>query len=253
MNLGNIDTSIQNKIATVTFSHPASNALPIALLEELANEFISLSSNTNVSVIVLKSEGDRAFCAGASLDEIIAVSIEEEGTAFFMGFANLLNAMRICTKLVIGSVQGEVVGGGVGLVAACDYCFATEKAAIKLSELSIGIGPFVIQPAVERKIGKAAFCELSLDATHWQNAYWAKEKGLFTVVYQSREDMNRAVLEFSEKLASFYPEALLEMKKMFWEGTASWDQLLPQRAEISGKLVLSNYTKLALSKFRKQN
>ncbi len=251
MNLGTLHTDIQNKIATVTFYHPSGNSFPGYLLDELATELINLSTNNLVHVIVLKSEGNRAFCAGASFDELLAVSNAEEGALFFMGFAKVLNAMRHCSKIIIGAVQGKTVGGGVGLAAACDYCFAVEVASIKLSELSIGIGPFVIAPAVERKIGKAAFCELSLDALSWQTAFWAKEKGLFSKVYQTREEMNIGVAKFSEKLASYNPDALSEMKKVFWSGTDSWDELLEERAKISGKLVLSDFTKEALSKFKK--
>jgi len=251
MNSGTLKTVIQNKVATVSFFHPAGNSLPGDLLEQLSNEFKLLSKNDAVHVVVLKSEGDRAFCGGASFDELLAITTKEDGARFFMGFANVLNAMRASDKIVIGSIQGKTVGGGVGLAAACDYCFATEKASIKLSELTIGIGPFVIEPAVERKIGKAAFCELSLDATHWQTAYWGKEKGLFAKVYESSKEMEEAVVQLSEKLAFYNQEALFEMKKIFWKGTEPWGELLEERAKISGKLVLSDFTKKALSKFKK--
>ena len=251
MSNGSLYTHIQNNIATVEFYHPASNSFPSELLERLATAFNELSLNNEVHVIILKSEKDKAFCAGASFDELVAITNFEEGKQFFLGFANVLNAMRKCSKLIIGRIQGKAVGGGVGLAAACDYCFATEQAAIKLSEFTIGIGPFVIAPAVERKIGVAALSELTLDATSWQNAYWAKEKGLFAKVFETLSELDSEVDNLASKLASYNSEALNEMKKIIWQGTENWDTLLDDRAAISGKLVLSDFTKKALQKFKK--
>ncbi|WP_437823528.1 enoyl-CoA hydratase/isomerase family protein [Tenacibaculum mesophilum] len=248
---GSLYTHIENKIATVEFGHPASNSFPSVLLERLANEFDKLSINNEVSVIVLKSEGERAFCAGASFDELVAIDNLEDGKAFFSGFANVINAMRRCSKLIVGRVQGKTVGGGVGLAAACDYVLATEHASIKLSEFTIGIGPFVIAPAVERKISVSGLAELTLDATSWKNAYWAKEKGLYARVFETQRELDKEVEILSEKLASYNPEALVEMKKALWIGTEHWEELLIERAETSGKLVLSEFTKKALEKFKK--
>ncbi|MER3375705.1 MAG: enoyl-CoA hydratase/isomerase family protein [Allomuricauda sp.] len=248
---GSLYTKIENKVATIEFGHPASNSFVSELLERLANEFAKLSDNASVSLIVLKSEGDRAFCAGASFDELVAISNLEEGKAFFSGFAHVINAMRKYPKPIIGRVQGKTVGGCVGLAAACDYVYATVDAAIKLSEISIGIGPFVIAPAVERKIGKAALAELALAPTEWKNAYWAQEKGLFAKVYDSISEMDKELEFHVQRLASYNPNALSEMKRVLWEGTDHWDELLAQRAEISGKLALSPETKAALEKFKK--
>ena len=248
---GSLYTHIENKIAVVEFGHPASNSFPSELLARLANEFDKLSSNDEVSVIVLKSEGDRAFCAGASFDELVAIDNLEDGKQFFSGFANVLNAMRRCSKLIVGRVQGKTVGGGVGLAAACDYVLATEHASIKLSEFTIGIGPFVIAPAVERKISVSGLAELTLDASNWKNAYWAKEKGLYARVFDSITDLDKELTLFTEKLASYNPEALSEMKRALWKGTEYWQELLIERAETSGKLVLSDFTKKALAKFKK--
>lgn len=248
---GSLYTSINNKVATVEFGHPASNSFVAELLERLTNEIDKLSDNEKVSAIVLKSEGDRAFCAGASFNELMEVSNLEEGKQFFSGFANVINAMRKCSKLIVGRVQGRAVGGGVGLISACDYVFATEEASVKLSELSIGIGPFVIAPAVERKIGKNGLAELTLAATEWKNAFWAKEKGLYAKVFNNISDMDKEIDFFVQKLASYNPEALTAMKKILWEGTENWDSLLSQRAVITGKLVLSEFTRNALSKYKK--
>jgi methylglutaconyl-CoA hydratase len=248
---GSLYTSITNKIATIEFGHPASNSFPSVLLDRLTKELQLVSKNDDVSVIILKSEGERAFCAGASFDELVAIDNLEDGKKFFSGFANVINAMRTCSKLIIGAVQGKTVGGGVGLAAACDYVLATEAASIKLSELTIGIGPFVIAPAVERKIGVAGFSELSIAATDWKNAYWAKEKGLFATVFETQDELKKETQKLAEKLASYNPVALVEMKKTVWKGTENWNTLLIERAEISGKLVLSEFTKSALSKFKK--
>ena len=251
MSNGSLYTHIQNNIATVTFFHPASNSFPSELLARLADAFNELSTNNDVHVIVLKSEKEKAFCAGASFDELVAISTLTEGKKFFLGFANVINAMRNCTKIIVGRIQGKAVGGGVGLAAACDYCFATEEASIKLSELTIGIGPFVIEPAVTRKMGLAAFSELTLDATSWQTAYWAKEKGLYAKVFTTLDEMDKEVEILALKLSKYNIEALNELKKVLWKGTENWGDLLDQRAEISGELVLSESTKKALQKFKK--
>ena len=247
---GSLYSKIEKRIAVVEFGHPASNSFVAVLLERLTAEIKALSANDEVSIIVLKSEGDRAFCAGASFDELIAISSPQEGKIFFSGFAHLINAMRTCTKPIIGRVQGKAVGGGVGLISACDYVFATEAAAIRLSELSVGIAPLVIAPALERKMGKAAVAELAYNPTAWKNAYWAKEKGLFSQVYDTDKVMDKEIYFFTEKLASYNPQALDKIKKVSWEGTDHWEDLLIERAQMSGLLALSPSTKQALEKFK---
>ncbi|ADV48621.1 Enoyl-CoA hydratase/isomerase [Cellulophaga algicola DSM 14237] len=248
---GSLFTKIENKVATLEFGHPASNSFVSELLDRLAKEFTKLSGDENVNVIILKSEGDRAFCAGASFDELVAVSSLEEGTIFFNGFANVINAMRTCSKVIVGRVQGKTVGGGVGLAAACDMVYATESASIRLSELTIGIAPFVIAPAVERKIGTAALSELSLNPTEWKTAYWAKEKGLFAKVYESISELDKELDFYTNSLSQYNPQALEDWKKVLWKNTDHWDVLLPERAAITGKLALSEFTKNTLEKFKK--
>ncbi len=248
---GSLYTSINEKIATIEFGHPASNSFVLELLDRLASELYKISENEAVNIIVLKSEGDGVFCAGASFDQLIDVSNLEEGTVFFNGFAKVINAMRTCKKIIIGRVQGKAVGGGVGLISACDYVFATESASIRLSELTIGIAPFVIAPAVVRKIGTAGLAELSLNPKEWKTAYWAQEKGLFAKVFNTLNDLDKELDYFSTNLANYNPQALEEWKKILWENTAHWETLLPERAIITGKLALSDFTKNALVKFRK--
>lgn len=249
MDKGTILTSTRKNIARITFFHPASNSFPSDLLNRLIENINILGNDPNVSIIILQSEGENTFCAGASFTELLAISNLEEGKVFFAGFANLINAMRKCPKLIIGRVHGKAVGGGVGIIAATDYCFATEKADIKLSELTIGIGPFVIEPAIKRKTGLAAFSKLAIDATDWHTAYWAKDKGLFSRVFESTSSMDEYISILSEKLASYNPEALMSLKKILWKDTEHWDKLLLERAEISGKLILSDFSKEALKKF----
>ena len=247
---GSLGTSFQNTIATVQFGHPASNSFPRQLLDRLTSEINSLSRNENVSLIILKSEGAKTFCSGASFDELLKVENEEQGIEFFSGFAHLLNAMRNCNKIIIGRVQGKAVGGGVGIISACDYVFATPQSDIKLSELAIGIGPFVIEPAVSRKIGKTAMTEMTLGAHEWKSADWAFEKGLFSVLCET-ENLDAEVKSFAVKLSSYNPDALYEMKKIIWEGTETWESLLFERAAITGKLVLSDFSRNALLQFKK--
>lgn len=248
---GSILISIDASIATIEFGHPASNSFPAQLLQELTKTIESLGQNPEVAVLVLKSQGTAAFCAGASFDELLAVANEAEGKAFFSGFAHLINAMRKCPKLIIGRIQGKAIGGGVGIVAACDYVLASQEASIKLSELAIGIGPFVIEPAVSRKIGKTALAELSLAAQEWKSADWAKEKGLYANTFESIEKLDEAVAELAFQITTYNSEALAELKKVLWEGTEHWDTLLIERAAITGKLVLSEATKTALAAFKK--
>ena len=247
---GHVSLHTENGIATVEFFHPLSNSLPGKLLNKLADTISSFNDNPDVKVIVLRSGGDRAFCAGASFDELVAIEDLETGKEFFSGFAKVINACRKSHKLIIGRVQGKTVGGGVGVASATDYCFATKFASVKLSELAIGIGPFVVGPAVARKIGNAAMSQLAINATQWKTADWAREKGLFAEVFDDVDAMDEAVDQLAQKLAKSNPEAMLLLKRVFWDGTDNWDALLAERAAMSGKLVLSDFTKDAIAKFK---
>ncbi|MBL0097302.1 MAG: enoyl-CoA hydratase/isomerase family protein [Bacteroidetes bacterium] len=245
-----ISTEISKGIATITFFHPQSNSLPGVLLRELAAEIRAAGENDDARVIVLKSEGEKAFCAGASFDELMSIHDDVTGKIFFSGFAEVINAMRKAPKFIIAAVQGKAVGGGVGLASAADYTLAHESASVKLSELAVGIGPFVVGPAVERKIGTAAFMHLSINAASWKDASWAREKGLYNEVFSTHEELNKAVTTLADTLATSHPEAMKMLKKIFWEGTENWDQLLLERAGMSGALVLSEFTRNAISKFK---
>ncbi|WP_235296403.1 enoyl-CoA hydratase/isomerase family protein [Portibacter marinus] len=242
----------ENGIGTIEFFHPAHNSLPGYLLASLEEEIQKLSQDDGCEVIILKSGGDRTFCAGASFDELLGITDASEGKMFFSGFANVINAMRKCQKLFIGRVQGKAVGGGVGIASAVDYCFATKFASVKLSELGIGIGPFVIGPAVQRKIGLSAFTELTLTFTRFFDYEWCSEKGLYHQVFNDAREMDVAILKFAKELARTNPEARKACKRIFWEGTDHWDQLLEYRAAESGRLVLSDFTKKTLAQIKSQ-
>ena len=247
---GTVTLSVSdNGVAAISFYHPAQNSLPAALLDKLAEKIKQAGENNNVRVIILKSGGDRTFCAGASFDELLQIKDEHAGADFFSGFARVINACRKSPKIIIARVQGKAVGGGVGLAATADYCLATEAASVKLSELAIGIGPFVISPAVIRKIGLPAFSQLTIRAGDFQTAQWAKEKGLYNEVYHDAATMDTALAELTVKLASYHPEALHGLKEILWEGTEDWDELLSGRAVISGRLVLSEFTQSTLNEF----
>jgi len=247
---GYVKSDVRNGIETLEFYHPQSNSLPSKVLEELAKEIHSSAHDDEVLVIILKSAGDKAFCAGASFEELSSIRNAEQGLNFFSGFAHVINEMRKCPKMIIGRVQGRCVGGGVGLVAATDYCIAVEKAEVKLSELAIGIGPFVVGPAVERKIGVSAFSQLAIDASLWRSSDWAKRKGLFAEVHDSVETMDESIHRLATTLAHSHPAAMAEIKKMLWRGTEHWDQLLYERAAISGRLVLSEFSRNAIAKIK---
>lgn len=244
-----VNIKIENRIASIEFFHPAHNSLPGDLLAKLAKTITEAGNNDEVKVIILKSGGDRTFCAGASFNELININDAETGKIFFSGFANVINAMRKCPKFIIGRIQGKTVGGGVGVASATDYCMATKFAAIKLSELNVGIGPFVVGPAVERKLGLSGMSQIAIDANSFYEAEWARQKGLYNQVYNSVEELDDAVQKFAENLCNYNPEAMKEMKKVFWSGTEDWDELLAERAVISGRLVLSDFTKEKLKSF----
>ena len=241
---------IQDGISTIEFFHPAHNSLPGDLLAKLADAITQAGENDAVKVIILKSGGDRTFCAGASFKELVSINEQETGRIFFSGFANVINAMRKCPKFIIGRIQGKTVGGGVGLASATDYCMASKFASIKLSELNVGIGPFVVGPAVERKLGLTGMSQIAIDANSFYDAQWAQQKGLYASVHESTQALDTAVQLFTENLCTYNPEAMAEMKKVMWAGTEHWDTLLAQRAVISGRLVLSDFTKQTLKTFK---
>ena len=245
-----VKLDVKNSIGTIEFYHPQSNALPGNILNELANTIQNAGEDNDIKVIILKSGGDRAFCAGASFDELIAIKNEKSGKDFFSGFANVINAARKCPKFILGRIQGKAVGGGVGMASATDYCFATKYASVKLSELAIGIGPFVVGPAVERKIGNSAFSSMTINATKWFDAQWAREKGLYSDVFDSTKEMDKEILTLASTLSNSNPQAMKELKEIMWKGTEKWDELLMKRAENSGKLVLSDFTRNAIQKFK---
>ena len=245
-----VNYQVDESIATIEFFHPDQNSLPGSILAQLAETITQVGNLNEVKVIILKSGGDRTFCAGASFKELININDAETGRVFFSGFANVINAMRKCPKFIIGRIQGKTVGGGVGLAASTDYCMATKFAAVKLSELNVGIGPFVVSPAIERKMGVSAMSQIAIDANTFYDAHWAMQKGLYAQVFESIEAMDEAVMSFAKHLCTYNPEAMLEMKKVFWRGTDDWDQLLAERAAISGRLVLSDFTKETLKKFK---
>ena len=247
---GSVNLEIQNSIGTIEFYHPQSNSLPSDVLEKLALKITECGNDNNIKIIILRSKGTRAFCAGASFEELAKINNKIDGKKFFMGFANVINAARKCPKLIIGRVQGKAVGGGVGMACAVDYCFATKFASIKLSELAVGIGPFVVGPAVERKSGLSAYSTLSINATKWFDANWAKDKGIYAEVFDSNELMDEAIEKLSKNLLNSNTEAIKKLKEVFWEKNNHWDNLLEERAEYSGNLVLSDFTKNAIKKFK---
>ena len=245
-----VKQTIENRVGYIEFFHPAHNSLPGDILAKLANTISDAGQNDDIKVIVLKSGGDRTFCAGASFNELININDAATGKVFFSGFANVINAMRKCPKFIIGRIQGKTVGGGLGLAASTDYCMGTKFASIKLSELNIGIGPFVVGPAIERKMGLSAMSQIAIDANSFYSAEWAKNKGLYTHVFESLGELDKAVKATAEHLCTYNTEAMLEMKKVFWKGTDDWDELLSERAQTSGRLVLSDFTKEKLKGFK---
>jgi len=252
VNQGSVELSVTNGIGTIEFFHPLSNSLPGKILAKLASTITEAGNREDISVIILKSAGERAFCAGASFDELISIDNLETGKVFFSGFANVINAARKCPKFIIGRVQGKAVGGGVGMASAVDFCYATKFSSVKLSELAIGIGPFVVGPAVERKVGTSAMSMMAINASEFYSAEWAKQQGLYAEIFDSVEDLDKGIDELAVKLSKSNPEAMQLLKKVFWEGTEHWDTLLAERAALSGTLVLSDFTRNAINAFKKK-
>ena len=246
-----VKLEVEKGIGSIEFFHPQSNSLPRSILKQLAETITEAGANDEILVVILRSGGDGAFCAGASFDELLAIEDKTQGTQFFSGFSNVINAARKCPKFIICRVQGKAVGGGVGMASATDYCFATRDASVKLSELAIGIGPFVVGPPIERKIGSAAFSQLTINATEWHSAEWGRGKGLFADVYESAEEMDIAIRVLAEKLARSNPDSMKELKQIMWEGTEHWDALLLERAAMSGARVLSDFTRKTLIRLKK--
>lgn len=249
MDNGNVNVSLINGIATINFHHPKSNSLPAKMVKEITEAVIQFSNNKEAKVIVLRSDGDKTFCAGASFDELMLIKDFKKSKEFFMEYARLINSMRKCPKFIIARIHGKAVGGGVGIAAAADYTLASNEASVRLSELMLGLGPFVIGPAVERKIGKTAFITMTIDG-EWHDAFWAKQNGLFTKVFANSHELDEAIASLARKISNCNPEAIEQMKKVFWKGTEDWDELLEERAEISGRLLLSEFTKNYIRQFK---
>ncbi|MDX9750092.1 MAG: enoyl-CoA hydratase/isomerase family protein [Flavobacteriales bacterium] len=251
-NDGRVTTTVEGGIATVGFFHPKSNSLPGHVLRDLARAIAQAGNDPAVRVIVLRSEGGKVFCAGASFDELAAIGTAEQGLAFFSGFAHVINAVRKAPVFVIGRIHGHCVGGGVGLAAAVDIAYAHEQASARLSELAIGIGPFVVGPAVERKTGTGIFGLMSATPAQRRDARWCLAHGLFAALYPDTAALDAAVDDLARELAGHSPEAMAELKRVTWRGTDDWDTLLAERAAISGRLVLSDFTRTAIARFKEQ-
>lgn len=246
---GGVEAGVAGGIATIEFSHPKGNSLPGAILRRLADQVGAMGERADVRVIALRSAREGPFCAGASFEELTAIRDEVAGKEFFLGFARVILAMIRSSKPIVTRVQGKVVGGGIGVVAASDYVIATEHAQLRLSELALGIGPFVVGPAIQRKVGRGAFSAMALDAD-WRSAKWALETGLYSQIHDSISGLNSAFDGFVEQLAKANPEATARIKATLWEGTDDWDRLLDERAEMSGRLVLSDFTRRAIEAFK---
>lgn len=249
---GYVTYSCNQQIGVIEFYHPKGNSLPAHLLSQLADAVRTASNDPECRVIILRSSGEKTFCGGASFDELLEIHDEESGKIFFMGFANVINAMRLASKVIICRIQGKTIGGGVGLAAASDFSVAVKTASVRLSELSLGIGPFVVGPAIERKMGNSAFTTLALDANSWYDAQWAHQRGLFNQLAEDTSDLDHRIQALAADLSKANPESIKHLKEIFWQGTEEWSSTLEKRASISGKLILSDYTRNYIAQFRKK-
>ncbi|MBK8612428.1 MAG: enoyl-CoA hydratase/isomerase family protein [Flavobacteriales bacterium] len=250
MNDGYVKSEVIDGIATVTFHHPKSNSLPGHVLRSMAQAIEDAGRNSDVRVIILRSDGEKAFCAGASFDELASIDSKEQGLTFFSGFALVINAIRKAPVLVIGRIHSHTVGGGVGLACAVDIAYAHESASARLSELAIGIGPFVVGPAVERKVGTGLFGLLSATPATRRSSAWCEQHGLYAEVFPTIEALDERINAHAKELVAYSPEAMADLKKVMWTGTEDWDTLLTERATVSGRLVLSDFTRSAIAAFK---
>lgn len=249
---GFVRATAANGIGVLSFYHPKGNSLPAAMLRELAEGVDRLGFDKSVQVIILRSEGTGPFCAGASFDEFTSIRDAEAGRQFFMGFANLILAMRRCPKFILARVHGKVAGGGVGIVAAADYSLAMVSASVRLSELAVGIGPFIVGPVIERRVGSGSFSAMAIDA-EWRDGHWAERHGLYSRLCDVQTELDAHLDALAHTLAKSNPEAMAELKTTFWAGTDHWEELLRERAKMSGRLVLSDHTKRAIEEFRRRD
>lgn len=248
---GDVTVTVSDGIGTIHFGHPKGNSLPGALLRRLAEAITWVGRDPAARVIVLRSDGAGPFCAGASFDELIEIQDERAGEEFFSGFARVILAMIRAPKFVLVRVHGKTAGGGVGIAAAGDYTFAVRGASAKLSELAVGIGPFVVGPVIERRIGRGPYAAMSVD-TDWRDAAWGERHALYARVCDDVATMDASINALAGTLAGSNPDAMALMKQVFWAGTEEWDTLLADRARMSGRLVLSEFTRKAIGKFRGQ-
>ena len=246
---GEVHVEITEGIGTVRFGHPKGNSLPGALLERLADAISGVGRDDAARVIVVKSIGSGPFCAGASFDELVRIADVEEGERFFSGFSRVILAMIRAPKLVLVRVHGRTAGGGVGIAAAGDYTLAVREASCKLSELAVGIGPFVVGPVIEHRIGRGPFAAMAIDAD-WRDAEWCERHGLYARVFEDVGALDAGVDALARTLASSNPAAMSALKRVFWDGTSSWEEMLRVRARMSGELVLSDHTRAAIAKFK---
>jgi len=92
--------------------------------------------------------------------------------------------------------------------------------------------------------------QLSIDASAWRSSEWACSRGLYAEVLDDIAALDAAVDALAGRLASSNPEAMSALKQVFWSGTEAWDTLLAERAAISGRLVLSDFTRDAIQRFK---
>lgn len=246
---GTVQASVADGVGTVEFSHPKGNSLPAKLLDDLAGAITKLGNDAAARVIVLRSAGTGAFCAGASFDEFVTLADAEAGKRFFSGFSRVVLAMVRAPKFVLTRVHGRAAGGALGVIAASDYSIALRTASVKLSELQVGIGPFVVGVVIERKLGLAPFQSLAVHAD-WHDADWCERHGLYSALVDDEAALDVAVEAHAKRLASSNPDAMAEMKRIFWHDIGDWEERMNERAAMSGRMVFSNFTHAALTKFR---
>ena len=202
-------------VAQITMARPnVFNAFDETMVGELDEAFDQLIADSAVRVIVLAGEG-KHFSAGADLQwtQRASTATLEWNLADARRFAGMFSKIETCPKPTVARVNGAALGGGVGLLCACDIAIASDNASFSVSEAKFGIIPSVIGPYVTNAVGKRHARRLALTTTRIK----ADEALRMGLVHQvtSLDELDAAVDATVTELLAGGPQAQREIKELF--------------------------------------
>jgi Enoyl-CoA hydratase/carnithine racemase len=247
-----ITTSVDTRgVATLTLNRPDKhNALDGATMQELHAALIAIAGNSQARVVVLTGAG-ASFCAGADIAHMRSMmgATEQQNVDDALLLVRCLRTLDELDKPVIARVNGNVFGGGVGLVACADIAIGAQTAKFALTEVRLGIVPAAISPYVVTAIGNRNARRLFLTAAPFDAAE-ARSIGLlhFTA---SAEQLDAVVATQVDHLLRGGPEALLAAKKLVrrMSGLGDRDVLGEETARLLARLRVSPEGREGLSAF----